>query len=50
MGKVGAVDSMPLNFLTELDYCSMGFGEIIFLKCCDVNNLNSGFLPVFTSK
>ena len=25
-------------------YCSMGFGEIRFLKCCDVNISNSWLL------
>ena len=34
MGKVWAVHAIALNFSTELDFthCSMGFGEIRFLK------------------
>ena len=34
MGKEWAVDTIALNFLTELDFtdCSIGFGEIRFLK------------------
>ena len=34
MGEVWAVEAVALNFSIELDFtdCSMGFGEIRFLK------------------
>ena len=49
MCEILAVDPMALNFLMELDStdnCSMGFGEIRFIKWHDVNNSNSWFLAI----
>ena len=47
-GEVWAVDAITLNFLTKLDStdCSMGLGDIRYLKWHDVNNSNSWFLTI----
>ena len=43
MGEIWAVEAITLNFLMELDFtgCSVGFGEIRFLKWCHINDSNS---------
>ena len=48
MGEVWAVEAITLNFSTELGMtgCSMGFGEIRFLKWCHVNDSNYWFLAI----
>ena len=48
MGKVLAVEAITLNFLMELNFtgCSMGFGEIRFLKWRHINDSNSWFLAI----
>ena len=47
-GKLCAVDTIVLKFLTKLDStdCSMGFIEIRYLKWHDVKSSNSWFLMI----
>ena len=48
MGEVWLVDAIALNYSMELNStnCSMGFGEICFLRWCNLKNSNFWFLII----